>query len=134
MHQFSGLGVEAILKNSLMRQSLDNVTVVMVAFENFKKTLCSGSSTVIPPTPPVIHRNISNDNKFQDSANAEKENINSQQQSDSIRGQRKTSLAQVKHASPGTGKITSSPSASAVLLPSTKLNSREKKRHSEHIG
>ena len=32
VHQYSGLGVEAILKNSLMRQSLDNVTVVMVAF------------------------------------------------------------------------------------------------------
>ena len=32
VHQYSGLGVESILKNSLMRQSLDNVTVVMVAF------------------------------------------------------------------------------------------------------
>ena len=64
VHQFSGLGVEAILKNSLMRQSLDNVTVVMVAFENFKKTLCSDSSTIIPPTTPVIHRNSSNENKF----------------------------------------------------------------------
>lgn len=32
VHQYTGLGVEGILKNSLMRQSLDNVTVVMVAF------------------------------------------------------------------------------------------------------
>jgi len=32
VHHYTGLGVEAILKNSLYRQSLDNVTVVMVAF------------------------------------------------------------------------------------------------------
>ena len=32
VHQYCGLGVEAVLKNSLYRQSLDNVTVVMVAF------------------------------------------------------------------------------------------------------
>ena len=40
MHQYCGLGVEGILKNSLMRQSLDNVTVVMVAFQNFKRAAC----------------------------------------------------------------------------------------------
>ena len=40
VHQFCGLGVEGILKNSLMRQSLDNVTVVMVAFQNFKRMVC----------------------------------------------------------------------------------------------
>ena len=37
VHQQSGLGVESILKNSLYRQSLDNVTVVMIAFQNFKR-------------------------------------------------------------------------------------------------
>jgi len=36
--------VEAILKNSLYRQSLDNVTVVMVAFANFKRILCGGAT------------------------------------------------------------------------------------------
>lgn len=40
VHQFCGLGVESILKNSLYRQSLDNVTVVMVAFQNFKRVVC----------------------------------------------------------------------------------------------
>jgi hypothetical protein len=35
--------VEAILKNSLYRESLDNVTVVMVAFANFKRSLCGPS-------------------------------------------------------------------------------------------
>ena len=40
-----GLGVEGILKNSLMRQSLDNVTVVMVAFANFKKIACGQTRT-----------------------------------------------------------------------------------------
>ena len=39
VHQQSGLGVESILKNSLYRQSLDNVTVVMIAFQNFKRTV-----------------------------------------------------------------------------------------------
>jgi hypothetical protein len=43
VHQYCGLGVEAILKNSLYRQSLDNVTVVMVAFANFKRALCGPS-------------------------------------------------------------------------------------------
>ena len=32
----SGMGVEYILKNSLLRRSLDNVTVVLIAFSNFK--------------------------------------------------------------------------------------------------
>jgi serine/threonine protein phosphatase PrpC len=32
IHQQCGLGVESVLKNGLYRQSLDNVTVVIVAF------------------------------------------------------------------------------------------------------
>lgn len=43
VHQHCGIGVEGILKNSLYRQSLDNVTVVVVAFQNFKRILCDGS-------------------------------------------------------------------------------------------
>ena len=43
VHQYCGLGVEGILKNGLMRQSLDNVTVVMVAFQNFKRIACGYS-------------------------------------------------------------------------------------------
>lgn len=31
-----GMGVEYILKNSLLRRSLDNVTVVVIGFTNFK--------------------------------------------------------------------------------------------------
>ena len=72
MHQFSGLGVEAILKNSLMRQSLDNVTVVMVAFENFKKTLCSGDGSVTNEVPPDAITKSENNGKEQ---KAEKENV-----------------------------------------------------------
>lgn len=37
------MGVEYILKNSLLRRTLDNVTVVMIAFQNFK-TAVFGSS------------------------------------------------------------------------------------------
>lgn len=36
IHKQSGLGVEYILKNSLLRRTLDNVTVVMISFNNFK--------------------------------------------------------------------------------------------------
>jgi len=36
VHQQSRLGCEQILKNSLLRRSLDNVTVVMISFANFK--------------------------------------------------------------------------------------------------
>jgi|TARA_B110000305_G_scaffold183971_1_gene204391 hypothetical protein len=37
VHQQTGLAVESVLKNSLYRQSLDNVTVVMIGFQNFKR-------------------------------------------------------------------------------------------------
>jgi len=36
IHKMCGMGVEYILKNSLLRRSLDNVTVVIVGFSNFK--------------------------------------------------------------------------------------------------
>lgn len=36
IHKISGMGVEYILKNSLLRRTLDNVTVVLIAFTNFK--------------------------------------------------------------------------------------------------
>ena len=39
VHQMSAAGVEYILKNSLLRRSLDNVTTVVVAFSNFKHTV-----------------------------------------------------------------------------------------------
>lgn len=37
VHKQCGMGVEYVLKNSLLRRTLDNVTVVLVAFSNFKK-------------------------------------------------------------------------------------------------
>lgn len=36
VHQLAGLGVDYLVKNSLLRRSLDNVTAVIVAFRNFK--------------------------------------------------------------------------------------------------
>ncbi len=36
VHKQSGLGVEYVLKNALLRRTLDNVTVVMISFANFK--------------------------------------------------------------------------------------------------
>lgn len=37
IHQQTGKGVECIIKNSLFRKSLDNVTVVIITFENFER-------------------------------------------------------------------------------------------------
>jgi len=37
------MGVEYVIKNALLRRSLDNVTVVVIAFESFQKKI-SGSS------------------------------------------------------------------------------------------
>ena len=39
VHQLSGLGVDYLVKNSLLRRSLDNVTAVLVAFRNLKHTV-----------------------------------------------------------------------------------------------
>ena len=46
-HQQIGKGVEYILKNSLLRKTLDNVTVVLVAFKNFKKVISAKEESPI---------------------------------------------------------------------------------------
>lgn len=55
MHQFTGLAAESIIKNALMRQTLDNVTAVMIAFQNFEEALKPDSETKltsqVPPLP-----------------------------------------------------------------------------------
>ena len=42
IHTQLGMGVEYILKNALLRRSLDNVTVVVIGFESFQKKLSHG--------------------------------------------------------------------------------------------
>jgi serine/threonine protein phosphatase PrpC len=46
------VGVECIMKNALHRRSLDNVTIVIVAFNGFKKAIeeIKGSLTSTPST------------------------------------------------------------------------------------
>ena len=39
IHQHTGIGVEYILKNSLLRRTLDNVTVVQISFSNFEQAV-----------------------------------------------------------------------------------------------
>jgi hypothetical protein len=36
VHQMTGLGVDYLLKNSMLRRTLDNVTAVMISFKGFK--------------------------------------------------------------------------------------------------
>ena len=39
IHQNCGQAVEAILKASVNERSLDNITVVVIAFKNYRKSL-----------------------------------------------------------------------------------------------
>ena len=41
IHQNCGLAVEAILKYSASEKSMDNITVVIIAFKHFRKKLKS---------------------------------------------------------------------------------------------
>jgi hypothetical protein len=53
------MGVEYILKNSLLRKSLDNVTVVVISFTNFKHTVFGQGTrqeSVEPEATKVIER------------------------------------------------------------------------------
>lgn len=47
VHQLSGLGVDYIIKNSLLRRSLDNVTSVLVAFRNFKHAVFGDDEALV---------------------------------------------------------------------------------------
>jgi hypothetical protein len=45
IHKICGMGVEYVMKNSLLRRSLDNVTVVVIGFSNFKHTVFGHESS-----------------------------------------------------------------------------------------
>lgn len=50
MHNQSALGVEYIIKNSLLKKTLDNVTVVMISFAGFERYLNSNDASDHRPT------------------------------------------------------------------------------------
>jgi hypothetical protein len=39
MHQICGISVESVLKASVAERTMDNITVAMICFKNFKKQL-----------------------------------------------------------------------------------------------
>ena len=47
IHQLSGFAIETVLKNSLVRRSLDNVTVLMISFANFKRIVFGDDPTTL---------------------------------------------------------------------------------------
>jgi protein phosphatase 2C family protein 2/3 len=47
IHYQCGVGIETILKNSLMRRSLDNVTALIIAFEGFNEAVFSNDKNEI---------------------------------------------------------------------------------------
>ena len=57
VHKQSGMGVEYILKNTLLRRSVDNVTVVMIAFNNFKHAAFGDSHNTSKMDGTGIHGN-----------------------------------------------------------------------------
>ena len=69
IHKMSALGVEYVMKNSLMRKTLDNVTVVLISFTNFKHIVFGeGNKSKQEEEKKVIKENIpppSNDQKKQ---------------------------------------------------------------------
>ena len=80
VHQQTGLGVEYILKNSLLRRSLDNVTVVIISFSNFKRLVFPDEPTerieeedvplVRPPKEPVVPEGLSDRNSERSKSNS----------------------------------------------------------------
>ena len=55
VHKQSGMAVEYILKNSLLRRTLDNVTVVMISFSNFKRAVFGESKQSARLEEPPVH-------------------------------------------------------------------------------
>ena len=47
IHQQCGIAVDMVMKTSLVRRSLDNVTVVVIAFSNFENILLSKENSII---------------------------------------------------------------------------------------
>jgi hypothetical protein len=47
-HKQSSIGVDTVLKNALLRRSLDNVSVVIVGFQNFVDISCHSDSMIVP--------------------------------------------------------------------------------------
>jgi hypothetical protein len=74
IHKQSGMAVEYILKNSLLRRTLDNVTVVMIAFSNFKHAVF-GESKASAAKDDVNTRESSVGERDFESVNRKKENI-----------------------------------------------------------
>lgn len=55
--------MEYILKNSLLRRTLDNVTVVIVSFANFKRKVFHKEGDSANPTPDIkdVNNSVEND-------------------------------------------------------------------------
>ena len=100
IHEQCGLGVESILSESINRKTLDNITVLMICFKNFKQKLFPKNSKKEPVIngENVIEKNLKspiNNNKSTNSLNImknnrftdkkhEQENQNNSQQSSKI--------------------------------------------------
>lgn len=61
VHQQTGKGVECIIKNSLFRKSLDNVTVVIISFENFERIFLGEESKASEKTVLSNENSTTND-------------------------------------------------------------------------
>jgi serine/threonine protein phosphatase PrpC len=75
VHNQSALATEYIIKNSLLKKSLDNVTVVMISFEGFEKYLNSSTENDYKPTAYSVSPKREKNDMIKRSSNFEFENV-----------------------------------------------------------
>ena len=69
IHHQCGLGVEEIIRESLYRRTLDNVTVLMICLKNFKHKLFPRSKQAIPTNKELLRRHPETESAHNSTAN-----------------------------------------------------------------
>ena len=70
IHQQCGIAVDTVLKNSLFRRSLDNVTTLMIGFGNFKRHFLTFTTTLKQPSEKTLPKEAKwNDENVQRNGN-----------------------------------------------------------------
>ena len=75
VHTQWALAVEYIIKNSLLKKTLDNVTVVMISFEGFERWLKSSELGSCKPTAHSVSPKRDKGRIMRQSTNSEMENV-----------------------------------------------------------
>jgi hypothetical protein len=79
VHEQIGVGVEMILKKSVMKRTMDNITVVIVAFDGFAKLFDIPKTLVEPKTQAIPSRVLSTDYSRTEKLKSDKQRTLSEQ-------------------------------------------------------